>query len=318
MKIESYRLVPVSLLDAARDWFRISFGRCTGRLERSMQASGFLQPVLLWEEHALEIVQGFRRVEAARRIGLESIPAVFVPGSSVEAEVFLLALDLFLSTDAPNPVEQSIILHKLERYLPRDEILGRFLPRLGLDASPVIYRRVRSIRQLPESAQAALADGRIHPASVSYLERFSEAEREPAVALLLGLRPSKSTQKEILEYLHDLTIRDEVTVRTLLNERPVQAILHRTPANLPQQRQAFRQWLKARRFPVLHRIQSAFEQTRKDLGLAGEVELHPPAYHEGDTYEIRFSFRDAEEFSGRLRRLEAAKNRPEILEKLWA
>lgn len=317
MKLPPLRPVETRAVDPARDRFRISWGRPLEALERSLRALGCLQPILLWNERNPEIVSGFRRVEAAERAGLDSLPAMFLAEEREEREVFTLALDLFLSTERPHPVEQSIIVRKLEAYFSRDDILERFFPRLGLNASAVIYRRIRGIRDLPERAQAALADGRLNPACVPSLELLSEADRRAATELLLTLRPSKSAQKEILEYLHDLTLRDGAAVDELLQEESVQEILRHQPANLPQQREAFRRWLKERRFPVLHRSKRAFEEARREWQLDSRTRLVPPPFYEGKQYEIHFSFRDPEEFKKRLEQLERLGRHPERLKKLW-
>ncbi len=317
MSLLRYEVVPCSRLDANRERFRISWGRPLEALERSLKAAGCLQPVLLWGGEEPEIVSGFRRVEAAKRVGLDALPALFLSEGLEESEVFTLALDLFLSTEQPHPVEQSIIVRKLEAYFSRDEILERFFPPLGLNASPVIYRRIRATRDLPEAAQAALASGTLNPACVPSLDLLSGADREAAVDLLLTLRPSKTAQKETLEYLHDLTLRDGVTVSALLEEDAVREILRRRPSNLPQQREAFRRWLKERRFPVLHRSKRAFEEARREWKLDNRTQLVPPSYYEGKQYEVRFSFRDPEEFNKRLEQLERVKDQPERLKKLW-
>jgi len=318
MELTKYQQISLNALDPVKDRFRISRGRPVEALARSMRAVGCLQPVLLrGVEETAEIVSGFRRVEAARRIGLESMPAVFLAEPLSDADVFEAALDLFFTTDIPHPVEQSLIVRKLEAHHSREEIMADFFPRLGLNAGPVIYRRIRAILDLPEVAQAALAEGVLDPVCVPFLERLAEADREPAVALLLRLRPTKSMQKEILEYLHDLTVRDGVTIEQLSKDEAVKKILNREPPNLPQQRDAFRRWLKERRFPVLHRAKSAFEETCRQWKLGAGIKLVPPPFYEGRQHEIRFPFRDPEEFAKRVERLEKVKDRPDLLEKLW-
>ena len=310
-------MIETQRLDPERDRFRISCHRDTTGLERSIKQVGCIEPVLLRNREAPEIVSGFRRVEAAKSAGIERLPAVFLPEETGDADALIIALELFLSTNSPNPVEQSLALRKLEEHFSKEEILGRFFPLLGIEPAAVIYRRVRAILDLPESARQALADGRLDPVCVPFLDRLSESDREPAIDLLLALHPTKSMQKEILEYLHDLTIRDDVPVEEILNDEAVQKILARKPANLPQQRDAFRRWLKTRRFPMLSRAREAFERTRSQWKLGSEVKLVPPPYFEGRQYEIRFAFRDADEFAERLQRLEKMKDEPNLLKKLW-
>lgn len=309
--------IAIQFIDLTRDQFRISRYRSTARLERSLQAVGCLEPLLALNPENPILISGFRRVEAALKLGMETLPVCFLEGEIEESHVFHLALHLFLSTGHPHPVEQSVILRKLEQWFSRDEILERYFPLLEIHPSAVIYRRIRAILDLPLSAQEALASGLLDEVCVPHLERLNEADRQPAIQLLLDLSPSKSSQKEILEYLHDLSLREEVPISTLLQEEAVQRIFTRRPANLPQQREAFRHWLKARRFPVLHQAKTKFEQTCKTLKISDKVKLIPPPFYEGREYEVRFSFREPEEFRRRLETLQQMAQQPDVLKKLW-
>ncbi|GAB4315050.1 MAG: hypothetical protein Kow0059_06970 [Candidatus Sumerlaeia bacterium] len=317
-----------------------------------------MQPVVVWrggagtetESAPWLIVHGFRRAEAARRLGWAEVPALALPPDWTEREVFLAGLQLFLATDAPNPVEISIVLHKLERYFDRDEIIGRFLPMLGLQPAGVLHRRYRGILELPEAACLALADGTLDPACASYLELFHPAERAPAVALVLLLRPSRSLQKEFLELLHDLTQRDNQTVEQIIAASPVaerwDEILRiggggghvdasgkgpggdskrervdeataRDTENLPQLREQFRRWLRARRFPVLTEQERRFEDVRRDLALDPAITLSPPPWFEGGRYEVRFSFSSPDELLRLIESLDSLRRNIGTLDKLW-
>ena len=317
MQVSELTWIDLSALDPAQDRFRLSYKRDTATLEASIQKVGCLQPVLLQNLEQPELVHGFRRAEVCRKVGLEKIPAVFLPPDLSDAEVLQVAIELFLATEQPNPVESSLIIRKLEEFQSREEIIDQFFPKIGLDRSAVIYRRLRAVWDMPQAARDGLAERTIDPACVPYLERLDEEDREPAVDLLLQLRPTKSMQREILEYLHDITIRDEFRIKQLLDDEQVHKIFSRKPSNLPQQRDAFRAWLKEQRFPVLHRAKSAFEATRQELKVGDEIKLVPPPYYEGRRFEVRFVFHDPEEFTRRVERLEEIRNNPSLLEKLW-
>jgi ParB family chromosome partitioning protein len=278
---------------------------------------GLLQPVILTSPQGPEIVHGFRRVEAALKAEVGRIPLVYLEREPNARETFLLALELFLATDAPHPVEIAILLRKMEEWFKRDEIVDRLFPRLGLAQSSILYRRYRAIEEMPLSARQALAEGTLDASCVPLLQRLSAEDREPAVALLLRLRPTKSMQKEMLEYLHDVAMRDGVSVGELAEEEAVRRILNRQPANLPQQRDAFRAWLKTRRFPVLQKSQDAFERPCREVSTGDQLQLMPPPYYEGNRYELRLSFRNPEEFSRQMERLERWKDRPDAFKKLW-
>ena len=103
----------------------------------------------------------------------------------------------------------------------------------------------------------------------------------------------------------------------LLKEEQPASILEQSTANLPQKREAFRRWLRFRRFPVLSRVEEDFSHIRKRLGLAGEVNLAPPPYFEGSRYEVRFNFQNMEQFKKRVESLVRAGEKADTLEALW-
>jgi len=311
------RSIRLSQLDPAQDRFRISFGRNTETLERSIQEFGCLDPIWAWENQGTFIVHGFRRVEIARKLGLQQLDVGYFPHSFHEKDVLLHAIELFLTTQNPNPVEQSILIHKLEKFLTREEIFKVYFPRIGLNPSPVIYQRIRSICDLPQSAQDGLAEGRLDSACVPYLLQLPGEERIEAVDLLLRLRPTMNMQKEILEYLHDITLREGVTVQEILQHSEVQVIMNHQPSNLPQQRDAFRRWLKSRRYPILTHARQAFEKTVQSWNLGEGVRVKAPPYYEGGEYRVDLRFRTLEEFKERVVKLEHVKEHPEWIVKLW-
>lgn len=317
IRLSNLEYIDPKSLDPGKDQFRISWGRNTARLEESIDQYGCLQPILLTSARTPQIVHGFRRVEAALKSGIGQIPVAYLESQSNARETLLLALELFLATDTPHPVEIALLLGKLEEWFKRDEIVDRFFPRLGLAQSSILYRRYRAIEELPIPARRALAEGSFDAACVPLLQRLAAEDRQPAVDLLLGLRPTKSMQKEMLEYLHDVVMRDGVSVRELAEEEAVRRILSRQPANLPQQREAFRAWLKMRRFPVLQRSKEAFERACRELSAGDQIQLMPPPYYEGNRYELRLSFRSPEEFSRQMERLERWKDRTDALKRLW-
>lgn len=310
--------VPLGRIDLSRDRFRISWNRCISDLVESIQKIGCVEPILLWgEPGAEEIVSGFRRTEAAIEAKLPAIPGRWIREPGDDSALFSLALDLFLSTTRPHPVEKAIILCKLQRWHSKEAILQTFMPGLGLNSSAVILDRYLAINKLPDSAREGLSDGRLDPASAPGLLKFEGEDQHAASDLLLALSPSKSAQKEILEYLHDLSMRDEVPVRSLLQQSEVVSILEGKRLNLPQKREAFRRWLRAKRFPVLTQVERNFQKTKKRLRLPEGVNLVPPPYYEGQRFEIRFAFENVDDFSESTWALNEIAESPELLERLW-
>jgi len=122
----------------------------------SVRARGLVQPILIrGTEEGYELICGERRLEAARALGMRTIPAIVRSVSDVEA--LELSLIENLQREDLNPIEQAHAYRKLldEFDLAQDE-LARVL---GKDRSS-ISNAIRLLK-LPKPVQDRLSEGKI-------------------------------------------------------------------------------------------------------------------------------------------------------------
>lgn len=122
----------------------------------SVKARGLVQPILIREtEEGYELICGERRLEAARALGMRTIPAIVRSVSDVEA--LELSLIENLQREDLNPVEQAQAYKKLidEFKIAHDELAKV----LGKDRSS-ITNTIRLLK-LPQSVQDRLLQGKI-------------------------------------------------------------------------------------------------------------------------------------------------------------
>jgi len=148
--------VPLDLIEPGPFQPRQSFDEdALEELAQSIRAQGMLQPLLVRPRgDGYELVAGERRYRAARRAGLDRVPAVVRVLDDKEA--LAAALIENLQREDLNPVEEAEGYRRLiETGLSQEEVARR----VGKARSTVA--NALRLLTLPEPALAALRDGRI-------------------------------------------------------------------------------------------------------------------------------------------------------------
>ena len=127
-------------------------------LAASIRENGILQPVLVRPfEKGYQLIAGERRLSAAQRAGLLTIPAVVrdVP----DDRLLELALVENIQREPLNPIEEAQAYHRLMDAT--DKTQEQIAERLGKDRSTV----ANSIRllKLPQSVKLMVAEGKLSP-----------------------------------------------------------------------------------------------------------------------------------------------------------
>jgi ParB family chromosome partitioning protein len=147
-------------------------------LARSIQEVGVLQPVIVRRaSEGYELVAGERRLRAARRAGLATIPAVV--RESDDTEALREALIENIHREDLGPLELAEAFHELlEELGVTQEALAE---RLGM-SRPHIANTIRLLG-LPAGVQELLADGRISAGHARALLSLDDEEAQISLAL---------------------------------------------------------------------------------------------------------------------------------------
>jgi ParB family chromosome partitioning protein len=174
-------------------------------LEASIRTHGVLQPLVVTRGPVSEqyvLVAGERRWLAARRAGLETVPAILREAG--EQDLVELALVENVQRADLEPLEAAEAFRQLveEFHLSHEEVASR------VGKSRVAITNTLRLLKLPVDIQQALVDGKI-----------SEGHARALLAL-----PTPEAQRAALKTIleHELNVRQtEELVRKLSGERPV-------------------------------------------------------------------------------------------------
>ena len=116
-------------------------------LERSIEADGFTQPIVVWQtETGYEVVDGFHRHLVGKRLGLSHLPVVVINGERAERADRIAATIRHNRARGKHRVDgMSEIVQELARRNWTDQKIGR---ELGMDPDEVL--RLKQITGLAE------------------------------------------------------------------------------------------------------------------------------------------------------------------------
>ena len=144
--------VQASPHQARRDFNADELAELTG----SVREHGILQPLLVREiDGGFQLVAGERRLKAARKAGLDSVPVRIV--DVVDQTAYEYALEENLKRSDLNDLEKA---RAFRAYIDQFKVTVRELAKQISMSTPGVSNIMRLL-DLPESAQTALAEGRI-------------------------------------------------------------------------------------------------------------------------------------------------------------
>ena len=184
-------------LDLVYAHTRIQRSRQVVDLADSLLRHGQLLPIVVvaGKSHKFILIDGYQRVEAARRAGWDTLQGHIWPGSASDAVCQLLASDGARQFDI---FEQAALLRELKRChrLNQNQIAAA----MGRHPSWVA-RRLALIEQLPEVAIEAVRASRISSWSASrVLVPLARANASHAKALVEAIGNAPPTSRQLLAF----------------------------------------------------------------------------------------------------------------------
>lgn len=276
-------------------------------LRESLRTVGMLALPLVRAGAAgcFQVVCGWRRLMAVRRLGWERVRVQVLPGDAPEAAGLLMSLHDNACGRGFNPAERAGLIVRLGRHWDRETVIREFLPRLGLPPAVKQWELHRRLSELEPEFQELAARGLLSLEAAGELAAWEAADRAAVAPVWHELTLSHSKQRELLDYLGTLARREDCRPRDLMARQEVRDIVAH-PTATPGEKTA-RLWDLLRRwcFPRLSAAREEFEAHLKRLGLHGQrqVRLTPSPHFEGTTCQLTVEFESAAGLAQTLTRL---------------
>jgi ParB-like chromosome segregation protein Spo0J len=295
---------------------RFAEGEDLTRLQESLAAVSLLAYpwVRSLESGRYRPVTGWRRLQAAARLGWQEVPALILPPETPETHLLLLYLHDNAFTRPFNPLEQALLASRLLNYWDRHTLVAKGLPLLGLPPAPAHLHRLLAVASLEDPWQELVAKERLALTAAARLAAWDPAHRLAALPFLANLPMSQSKQEEFLAAVEILARREGVALSAILQRAELQQCLQ-DPASNPQERAgAVRCRLNDWVSPRFQAVRQAFLAGLDRLGLRHHPRLRlkePPAF-EGPDFELSLKFRDHQELRHLLDELARLSGSPEF------
>lgn len=270
-------------------------------LINSIRQYGLLYPIIVQEGKGEEvfIVHGARRFSACQCMGWPVIPCQVIPHAIDLQEVYQFSLSIFLSHQKPNIIEQARIMQKLRAFVSEDVIIQEYLPRIKLPPQRKVFSRISQLAELEEEIAHDLAVGEADPQLGWRMLKIPPAARLSMYRFLRQLPFTVSQQFEILEYVQEVSHRDQSSLEELLAHPSILNILA-SDLDLRQKANSIRLFWRARRYPRLTALEGEFAERKKMLHLPEHLELYPPHNFEHGNYKFELRFTDCAELQQEL------------------
>ncbi len=295
-------------INFANEEFRFSIGEPPKLLADSIKSYGVLVPpwVISHSDDPVgyRILTGFRRLEAAKLLGLEKVLCLLIENYLSHRDLFLMALNERVGKRELNPAEKALVVGKSEELLGVEKSIRRVLPLIGLEPSEKIFAQYLAISRLGKRVLEALSRDEISQAAALELTKVKEQGRKRIVEVVTTLGCSSSIQKEIVIFCREIAAREKIPVEEIFEDTEVEKILWNQELNRREKTALVRDYLRKRRYPMLVKCEREFQEQLKNLSFPAGATIKAPQYFEGNRWTLEVVFRNEKELREKISAIE--------------
>ena len=263
-------------------------------LVQSIRELGITHPILLSKEY--QIVCGHRRVECARLLKLETVPALVLEESPAPAEMLKRNLLENRAQRTYSDIEKGSIVHQLkEAGIPEAEIIKDYLLLIDLERSKKLFVDLIQSAAFPENLRILLHKLNLPLRVISIMFRWHANDQAQAETLLDTLRPGVNKCRDLLELTDETAVKDNTSPQEILNRKEIQTPLNNADLPINEKYDAIHKQLRLWRYPVLTDLQKQVYRAIDQLKLEGRIKLRTPENFESDQFKIELNFSNRDE-----------------------
>lgn len=319
-RLEKIPLVNIDLKDTT---LLITFLPELGALLNSVELVGLLEPLCVRERNdgRYQLICGFKRAETLHRLSISETEAFVYPPSELDDLQALLLTVGHNLTRPLNLMEKARALEKLRAFgVPEKELIDRYLPLFELQSNVRILKQVIGLAGLEQGIQEYLVRKNLSLSTSALFLYLDKEDQQAILPLLEALQPGENRVKEIISFLREISLRDGVSLSSLLARKDIAMILNDQETQRPQRIEQLRRIVKEMRFPRLSGMEKKFAEYKRALSLPPQISFHPPPFFEGEEFRMELRFKDFGSFRELIARLnqisEREQNAPDPLQEI--
>ncbi|MFW6131487.1 MAG: ParB/RepB/Spo0J family partition protein [Candidatus Aminicenantaceae bacterium] len=293
--------------------FRTSYFLGLEKMIQSLDKEGVINPLLVTvRDNKNTLVTGWKRFLACKQISMSPVPVSMIENED-DLKTFLIGFYENWATREFNIIEKAEILKKLKLFGEKEkEIVKTFLPLLGMNKNMMYYDLYLKIAEFSPEVKEAIVEKEISFSIAQLLVHFNSKQRKYLLPLISSA--GKNKQKEILEYLEEISKRESVTVDEIFEWQEIKAVMDSPQLTFIQKANKLRDVLKKKKYPRLMARKKAFDQTLKKLNIQEDITVQPSMYFEEEGINVSFSVKNKTELLEKVDKIKEMASRKEFPE----
>jgi ParB/RepB/Spo0J family partition protein len=305
--------IALAQVDATDRTFRITTRTDIGDLTASIRQVGLLNPpILIKKKKDYLVIAGFRRIAACMELNWPAIPACILPADTTDYECAQIAVSGNALERPLNLIEQSRAFGLLATYGVDDSGFSATAVVLGLPGNPVVIEKIKRLAVLDPVIQDAVLTGALSLAMALELAELDRATGSFLAGLFDDLKLGLNKQREFVTLVREIAKRENVPMRSILEEDPIRATCNAKDLDRVQKTRALRTHLRQRRYPAISDAENFFKHHLKKLKMGSHITLDPPRDFEGPDFTLRASMRCPGDLDALLSTLNRIRQHPSL------
>jgi hypothetical protein len=300
-----FKSVPIKNIDVDDQLTNFSWGIPTDSLQQSIEEVGVIHPVTLVSVgNGFRIVCGHRRIKTSSQLQTKEIPARILDIAPSDETMLMLNLSENQLHHHYSDIEKGRILFKLsEAKVPEIRIIEKYMPMLGLEKSKKLLDDHLKSNQLVLGLKNLLHELNVPIRFFLVLFNWNTESAIAAERFFSVLRPGINKWRDLLEWIDEISTRDQIAPLDLFELPELQSILNRNDLAPNVRYDRIRQILHSKRYPILSDLRVRLARSLDALKLDNKTKVHVQDSFESDEIRIEMKFRTREEFVGQVEKL---------------
>lgn len=165
------------------------------------------------------------------------------------------------------------------------------------------YKKQRQVMHEEYLKEALLKEG-----------KFREEEKDLLYNLLSSLKYGVNKIIEILNNLWEVSKRDEISIKEIINKLNIDEIMNNDKKSLKEKGELVRSLVFKARFPQITEFMDIWKEKIKGLKLPNGIKIEPPPNFEGDKIFVSIEIKTLDDYRNYLKKLNEIE--PKIIELL--
>jgi len=291
-------------------------------LALSIEQTGLKVPPLvcrLQSEEKCLIVNGFKRIAAMAKIGIETIPCQVISDAS-EADYALCSVSENAFQRELTPGELIRAIEVLGRVMDIQAIADQAMAIFNTQLNAGYIKVLSRIHSLGSRALALLDSGWLSIKAAKKIISLDKESIDCFLRLFSRIKTSSSKQMEIITNLLEIGSREKITTTQVCKEKPIQEILYPTSKDNDKglhkdpgaAGNLVRSYLRQRRYPEIEKNRLDIQKKIQALKLSSGIRMILPDNFESMVYTISFDFKSTDEFQNKVSSIDTLAAHPDF------